>query len=259
MFELSADLGPLALQNKRLRVWREAKIQQGIYVASSLIPKQLELERFAEDGLTVVDTEEEGAVGGDYYDLRCRALRRAKRDRLNLEQKLVAEWRACSEAEGQFLIVDGTLMNMRDERNVDRCVGVSKSFGSRYFDVPTHNRIINMNEAERSWTFRFHSPDDALDDQRLGVRERVSWYLRLRRQPNSDPEYGLVRVEISKRYADGAAEFAERFSRSLMSERLPTSYPAPRWDKHLFPIRECENYLSSIIPSIATIQASMGG
>jgi hypothetical protein len=69
----------------------------------------------------------------------------------------------------------------------------------------------------------------------------------------------MVRVEIAKKFANDAASHAERISRSLLSERLPTSYPAPRWDKHLYPIRACENYLSSVMPSISTITATMQG
>ena len=196
------------------------------------------------------------AEGGDYYKLRNRALQKSKSMRLDLEDELIKQWRTSGESENHFLIVDGTLMNFRDEQNVKQCIGVSKSFGSRYFNISENNRIIQMNEFERSWTFKFHQPEE---DERLGARERISWYLRLRSRPNSDPEFGLIRVEISRVYTDGAAEFADRFSKSLLSDRLPTSYPAPRWDKHLYPIKECENYLSSVMPSIATITASMKG
>jgi hypothetical protein len=116
-----------------------------------------------------------------------------------------------------------------------------------------------MQEFERSWTFRFHNPDDEKFDLKKGPRERVSWYLRLRSGRNAEPEFGLIRVEISKNYVDQAKEYADKFSQWLLSERLPTSFPAPRWDNHLYPIAGCENYLSSIMPPTATINASMKG
>jgi len=205
--------------------------------------------------LEVIDTE---TTGGDYYKLKTAALRKAKDLRLATEEKLIAKWRRENTSD-DFLIVDGTLMNLRDEESIKRCVGVSKSFGSRYFDIASHNRMMRMPEFDRSWTFRFHDPEGESSDQRMGSRERVSWYLRLRVRPNTDPEFGLVRVEISKHYIENAAEYADRFSQSLISERLPTSYPAPRWHNHLFPICGCESYLRSIIPSIRTINASMKG
>jgi hypothetical protein len=246
----------LKKEGRELKLWDQADIQQGIIVEKSLVPQQSILEEFENSGLRVVGTQAQGA---DYYDLKRLALEKAKDLRLAAENRLIGRWRRSQEAQDSFLVVDGTLMNLRDEENVERCIGVSKSFGSRYFGTNEYNLIMQMGEFERSWAFRFHSPEDEEDDSRQGVRERLSWYLRLRRRPNTDPEFGLIRVEMSQRHMDRASELAERFSRSLLSERLPTSYPAPRWDNHLYPIRACENYLSSVVPSIATINASMKG
>jgi hypothetical protein len=228
-------------------------MRQGIIVQKSLVPNLQLLEEFESMGLQIIDTESDG---GDYYQLRNRALQKAKDMRLEVEDGLIRRWRTVCNDPNYYLVVDGTLMNFRDEQNVRQCVGVSKSFGSRYFDVTENHRIMQMREFERSWTFRFHKPEE---DLYRGARERISWYLRLRSRPNADPEFGLIRVEISRYYSDNAPEWAERFSKSLLSERLPTSYPDPRWDKHLYPIRECENYLSSIMPSITTIAESMKG
>lgn len=240
----------------KLKVWSAPRIEQGIFIERSLVPNQRILEGFERAGLNIVHIS---AQGGDYYDLKRRTLQEAKKRRLEVEDALIAEWRQSNDAENNFLVVDGTLMNFRDEANIEKCVGVSKSFGSRYFSVSDHNRILQMSEFERSWTFRFHSVEDENDDLRLGSRERISWYLRLRSQPNVEPEFGLVRVEISQKHANRAAEYADRFSRFLLSDRLPTSYPTSRWDNHLYPITVCENYLSSIMPSISTINASMKG
>lgn len=239
--------------DRQFKVWSTPNIRQGILVQKSLVPNPQLLSEFEGMGLSIIDTD---STGGDYYELRNRALQKAKNLRLDVEDELIRQWRCSVNDPNHYLIVDGTLMNFRDEQNVRQCVGVSKSFGSRYFDVTENHRIMQMQEFERSWTFRFHRPEENIN---MGARERISWYLRLRSRPNSDLEFGLVRVEISRFYSDNAPEYAERFSKSLLSERLPTSYPDPRWDKHLYPIRECENYLSSIMPSITTIAESMKG
>jgi len=243
----------LKRENKELKVWQEAEIKQGILVERSLIPDQNILSEFEESGLKIITTDGEG---GDYYTLRNRALQKAKGLRLEVEDTLIGRWRTNEDSKDHFLVVDGTLMNFRNEQNVEQCIGVSKSFGSRYFQVSENNKIMQMKEFERSWTIKFHAPEE---DIRQGARERLSWYLRLRSRPNADPEFGLIRVEISRRYEEQGKGMAERFSKSLLSERLPTSYPYPRWDKHLYPIRECENYLSSVMPSIETISASVKG
>lgn len=246
----------LQRDGRELKLWKTAKVRQGIFVEKSLVPDQTELERFTQEGLDVVDIHTQG---GDYYALRKRTLQEAKRIRLELETRLIEEWRISPDSKDKLLIVDGTLMNFRNEENIERCVGVSKSFGSRYFSVSDHNRILQMDEFNRSWVFRFHSPEDEKDTLKLGQRERLSWYLRLRNRYNSDPEFGLIRVEISLRHLNNLQEKVEMISRSLLSERLPTSYPTPRWDKHLYPIRSCEKYLSSIMPSIQTVAATMKG
>lgn len=253
-FSVSAVI--LQRKEAELKLWDTPEVQQGLFVEKSLVPDQQILHQFEDVGLNIVNISGEG---GDYDDLRRRALQEAKKRRLEVETRLIGRWRESTETQDHFLVVDGTLMNFRNEQNVERCVGVSKSFGSRYFSVSDHNRIMRMSEFERSWTFRFHSPDDENDDLSHGSRERISWYLRLRSRPNTDPEFGLIRVEISQHHIERASEYAERFSKYLLSERLPTSYPAPRWDKHLYPIRACENYLSSIMPSMAKIYASMKG
>ena len=243
----------LERENRRLKLWRDPVIKEGILVAKELIPHQHILTGFEQRGLFVIDTS---STDSDYHTLRRRALHKAKDERLAVEQYLIREWRCSHESQDHFLVIDGTLMNLRDEENVERCIGVSKSFGSRYFSVSDHNRVMAMKEFERSWAFRFHTDES---DLRMGSRERLSWYLRLRSGERKEPEYGLVRVEIGRQHAQRVSELADRFSRSLLADRLPTSYPAPRWDKHLYPIRACERYLTSIMPSKRTVTATMGG
>jgi hypothetical protein len=238
---------------RELRVWNSPEMKSGILAAKSLIPDQGLVQNFEREGLEVIDIN---AIGGDYSTLRQRALQKAKDLRLETETKLITKWRTSEDNRNSILVVDGTLMNFRNEDNVEKCVGVSKSFGSRYFNPSEHNRILQSSEFERSWAFRFH---DENEDQRLGVRERISWYLRLRKRINTEPEFGLVRVEISIRHIDHVQELTERISRSLLSERLPTAYPRSRWDKHLYPIQACENYLASIMPSSTTIFSTMKG
>lgn len=238
-----------------LEVWGAPIVSQGLIVERSLLPNQGAIAPLEAAGLTIHDS---GGPGGDYYELRRRALRKSKDLRLKVENDVITKWRETSEPRSGFLVVDGTLMNFRDEDNVERCLGVSKSFGSRYFSSSDHNRILRMEAGHRSWTFRFHDPTDA-GDARLGPRERVSWYLRLRGRPSADPEFGLIRVEVSRRHLKIASALADSLSACLLAERLPTAYPAPRWDKHLYPIKVCEDYLASVMPTASTIQASMGG
>ena len=83
----------LERRNRQLKLWKEPRLDQGIFIARSLIPDQNVLDDFAKSGLSIVDTETASGVPMDYYEMRRRALSRAKERRLALEQQLITEWR----------------------------------------------------------------------------------------------------------------------------------------------------------------------
>ncbi|MBW3623067.1 MAG: hypothetical protein KY468_06605 [Armatimonadetes bacterium] len=51
---------------------------------------------------------------------------------------------------------------------------------------------------------------------------------------------------------------ADAISAWLMAERQPLASPGPRWDKLLYPIHDCEEYLRSIAPSHAVMDGMLG-
>jgi hypothetical protein len=76
----------------------------------------------------------------------------------------------------------------------------------------------------------------------------ASWYLRLRDATGRSPLFGLVRVEVARPDdARALAERADQVSRWLLAERAPVALPDQRWDVMVYGVRECEQYLSSIL------------
>jgi hypothetical protein len=77
----------------------------------------------------------------------------------------------------------------------------------------------------------------------------ASWYLRLRDTPGHDPLWGLVRVEIAQPSAgDGAVgERADEVSRWVFAEAAPPALPDARWDKMVYGVRDCEEFLRAIV------------
>lgn len=190
-----------------------------------------------------------------YYDLRRRAVREAKKARLACETDLIHRWAQSFEDSLGFLVIDGTTINFHNERDVERCVGVSKSFRTLYCSLSDYQKILAMGEGERSWTFTFQEEDA---DLRMGMRDRISWYLRIRDPVGHNPEFGLLRLEISPRHGEKAPELADLMSLWAISERYPVSFPDNRWHNLLYPIKRCEDYLRTVMPSIETIRHSMG-
>jgi hypothetical protein len=61
--------------------------------------------------------------------------------------------------------------------------------------------------------------------------------------------WGLVRVEIAeptKAPAKQVAARADEVSRWVLAEALPLAVPDGRWDKMVYGIRDCEEYLRAI-------------
>ena len=75
----------------------------------------------------------------------------------------------------------------------------------------------------------------------------MSWYLRLREPPSQDPFMGLVRVEVAsaadKDPAPAVTRRADEVSQWILAERAPLALPDERWDRMVYGIRDCEEYL----------------
>ena len=49
----------------------------------------------------------------------------------------------------------------------------------------------------------------------------------------------------------------DEISRWLLAERAPLSLPDSRWDKMIYPIRDCEQYMKSLAPSHTSLDARL--
>ena len=58
--------------------------------------------------------------------------------------------------------------------------------------------------------------------------------------------FPLVRVEVAA--SEASVELADEVSRWLLAETAPLALPDPRWDRLLYPIRDCEEYLRARAP-----------
>lgn len=154
--------------------------------------------------------------------------------REHLEAELAETW-INSKCEG-WLAIDGSITISALAATHSQTVGLIKSHHTQYFHFADQEVILNLRQGERSAAFVPRSRHPV-----------CSWYLRLRQPHNQDPYFGLVRVET----ALTNAHLCDRLSSWLMTERRPLSLPDPRWDKMIYPIRDCEQFLRSQEPSSA--------
>jgi hypothetical protein len=78
----------------------------------------------------------------------------------------------------------------------------------------------------------------------------ASWYLRVRDASGQDPMWGLLRVETAMPEVGATpqaiADHANRVSRWVLAELMPLSLPDSRWDKMVYGIRDCEEFLRAL-------------
>lgn len=230
--------------NRRLRSWVGAPlVERRVYLPQAYLPPEL-AAHFRADGLEVVDST---AVVPDQavpirhpLALLDRAVHLVQEDRERAEQQLAERWCAL---EGAPIFIDGGLNKSELVARSPCAVGVVKSHRTLYVEGPALDRVFRLRRGERSSVFRIPS------SRRTPV---ASWYLRLRDPAGHDPLFGLVRVEAAD--AEHAGEprealtaRADRLSRWILAECAPLALPDGRWDRMMYGIRDCEEYLRAVV------------
>lgn len=222
--------------DRRMSTWGDGPLARArLYAPMRLLPPTAKREIVAR-GLDVHDTiGPNDAVSGHPLELLRFAVDAVKRDREMLEQSLAESW---VDTTSDLLFVDGGLPHGERASISTNCVGVVKSHHTIYSPGDALPVVLGLNEAERTSVFMI--------ERSWGPRV-LSWYLRLRESPTHDPFMGLVRVEIANtpEMEDAAilASRADEVSRWVLAERAPLSMPDARWDRMVYGIRDCEEYL----------------
>ncbi|AFY73010.1 hypothetical protein Syn7502_00887 [Synechococcus sp. PCC 7502] len=160
--------------------------------------------------------------------------------RERLEAELAETW-IQSQTMG-WLVMDGSITISPESSQHPRIVGLIKSHNTQYFRFPDQQVILNLRQGQRSSAFIPR-----------GRHPVCSWYLRLRDNTNQDLYFGLIRVEAALQSSmELQKQECDRLSAWIMTERRPLSLPDSRWDKMIYPIRDCEQFLRSQEPSKAS-------
>jgi hypothetical protein len=172
-----------------------------------------------------------------------------------------AEYKAASVS--SLTVKDGSLRDSGGlfERSA---IGLVKSLRTQYLGSDPQAVVINLPDGFRSPVFVLSRPSDstgeAISEETGGEPPRkkskwLSWFLRMRPQSKVDPRFGLVRIEIDPLIlpSRGVRDQWKRedsliissVSRAVHRERMPSSYPDPRWGNLIYPMSVCEKYLRS--------------
>jgi hypothetical protein len=226
-----------ARHQRRLTTWRAPEVERRLYAPLALLPPSAR-SALDDSGTDVFDTTARRDLDSIHpFALQDAALQAVQRHRSALERRLAEAW--CASEEG-LLLVDGGISESALVARSPFVVGVVKSHQQLYVHGDDLATILGLRGGERSSVVR------------IAPRDRTpvaSWYLRLRSEASRDPLWGLVRVELCE--PQGAsqtqiASLANDASRWLLAESLPLALPDGRWDKMVYGIRDCEEFLRAI-------------
>lgn len=220
-------------RNRRMFTWRHL-VERRLYVPRARVTPAT-WQQLESSGIPIVDTRDDDDAEAAEHPLALRegAVHRVQRDREILEQQLAAEW---CRREDRPILIDGGISGAEPVARSRCSVGVIKSHRTLYARGDALSTVLALRHGERSSVFLVTSP------KRSTV---ASWYLRIRDERGHDPMWGLVRVEIAPDENDISAR-ADLVSRWILAESSPVSLPDARWDKMVYGIRDCEEFLRAI-------------
>ncbi|HEX8942976.1 MAG TPA: hypothetical protein VF785_07565 [Gemmatimonadaceae bacterium] len=226
-------------RNQRLFTWRHA-VEHRLYAPRANVSPAV-WRSLAETGIAVHDTSETDtadAASEHPHALREAAVHRVQKDREIAEQALALDW--CSR-EDRALLIDGGISGAEHVARAACAIGVIKSHRTLYASGEPLTTVLGLGYGERSSVFLVTSP------KRASV---ASWYLRIRDPRGHDPMWGLVRVEVAPPGAasdDDVGRRADEVSRWILAEVAPVALPDGRWDKMVYGVRDCEEFLRAVM------------
>jgi len=223
-------------RSRRLHTWTHV-VERRLYAPEAFVAPP-DWDRLAAMGFQLCDTADERATSSPDHPLAMReaAVHRVQKDREHAEQSLAAEW--CRKEE-RPLFVDGSISGAESVARAESAVGVVKSHRTLYASGEALATVLSLRAGHRSSVFEVTSP------RRAPV---ASWYLRMRDPVGQDPMWGLVRVEVATGLdAHALTRRADDVSRWILAEGAPVSLPDGRWDKMVYGVRDCEEFLRAIV------------
>jgi len=222
---------------RRMRTWRAPIVRHALYAPVPLLDSAWR-DALVRLDVRVIDTLGRGPADSAHpFALQDSAIHAVQHAREAAERELAEQWCA---TESRELVVDGAITGSERVATSACAVGVIKSHRTLYVEGESLRTVLRLKRGERSSVFRVTSP------RRTPV---ASWYLRLRDAHGRDPLWGLVRVEIAELPDARAAAIRDRadeVSGWVLAEALPLAIPDGRWDKMMYGIRDCEEFLRAI-------------
>ena len=227
-------------RNRRLHTWHRPLVETLVYCPRKALPDATWQVLHGAYGAALVDTTEGASAADSAHPLALSlaAVHRVQARRETLERDLAERW---CRMEGDPLFVDGGTSGSERVASSACSVGVVKSHRILYAQGDAMRVVMALPHGHRSSVFLIESTYP-----RAAV---ASFYLRLRDAAGRDPMFGLVRVELAPPgpdEKDRVGARADEVARWILAEVSPLALPDSRWDKMVYGVRDCEEFLRAI-------------
>lgn len=221
--------------NRRLSVWGP---DDDIFVAKTIIgvlPDGSISEPDFRDGIWYYPCK----TPGPYLAKICDKVRG------KMERECVDSWTKHHDYPA-YILVDGGVFQLGD-RNV---VGLIKNINSTYIPAEEFRWLTkNLKPGHRSQCFAIKSAKNIV----------VSCFLRMH---DGDDLTGIVRLEMPMLKGLPISKVIENLNTlaaHIGEESDPTIFPAKRWDRQIYPVQACEEFLRTQLLSISMLRATIEG
>jgi|GEM_PF-1375824 len=245
-----AITGTIILQRagRKFRVWGQPELRNNVLVPFQFVNDPAVLEQFSSDReLRLVDS---GGDRPEYTQLRIAAVRRARELTLEQRGRLYIRWlRAEGKDQTNFMAASGMVADVPNKWLTSNFVALA-----RRVYVPWQNSEL-LEPQLRIPAYGRGQVMSVINTVGDDPMPKYTWFVRLRSSAQADPEFGLLRCTIVADSDSEATARADALSARLIDERLPVTYPAENWDKLIFPLKLCQDFLSSLVPTRATVKS----
>ena len=205
--------------------------------------KQEEIEELGQNIINIGEKNSSGSfplLPAEFIQI---AHAKIQTERGEIEKQLALEWQNKNRS-NEWLFIDGRIEGKISGENI---AGIIKSHHACYFDYEDQYKIYTMEKGQRTSVFQ---PVD-----KNGKKENIhTWYLRLHSDKRSGVnDFGIIRVEIPAN--EKLLSRVDEISSWILLETKPVGFPASRWDRMIYPIKYCEDYLKSKAPTWTMIES----
>lgn len=225
----------ISFENSRFSMFTQPVVREYAMTSSALLGMDLP-----------TGFSDTGATSGYFSDQRMQTVRKVRDLRHQLEAEYLMKWVEETGGEERIL-VDGSLAHL--PLAAGQAVGVCKDNHPRFFQSEVSRQVLGLGYGERSSLFTYSTPLD---------RTITSWFMRIRQPVGQAATFGLVRPELM---TDGKVtpEEVSAVSRAVFNLRNPVAYPAPKWERLIYPLRVCTEFLNNHLPKVDTLKHFLHG